>query len=888
MWCPQSYEEKELLFPSVTDIQPAQVTTVDRSRIGYTYGSQPMGGLQIQYEEVKKQTSKISDLHIAILGGSVENVLHLLQQQSDIDSKDSSGWTPLFFAVQISHLEIVQVFLQKEANLTITSIEQETVLHLAAMYGHLQILSELLQHPCCKQLINAQDLDGKTPLHWAVKHGHTECAALLLKSGARLDIANANGDLPFDLAIRHGQDDFIRCYFQVTPNANKEHLSPIDIKGCADSLLSARQEGQIEEQILCLLFLSDYYMRSANLAQIKRENLTRGVKILNCALAMLYQLPDYANRFSVFEQYLLQKLELIEVMYLTSKKIVLTYSNSITYYRRQLQEIRLQAISNSCEVSLEMLTIQEALADLTTQFKKLLSNLIADTQQILGPPPVRWTCIGMGSMSRDEMCPYSDIEFAFVIEKETEDALRYFRTLSEILELRIINLGETKFPVFGEEYPSPTPDGFCMDPGGNTPLGATGFYELIGTPKQLAEFQSNKWMKRSCILSNAMSHVCFISGAESLVNDYNREKKKVQESIGNKSNEKNSKILAITLLTNHIEDFSSDLSQDKEKLHAFGIKKELYRPFQEIIACLALLYQLEAKTTFNRIDELFNLGVFSSQGAANLQKAITQVFTLRLKAHLFYKNEHEYLCHPKMGKPLEPDLMYMDKEALKTLEEIYRIMIPFLSCAQEFVSSQNQSVFNSSIFYDISFADRAVTSFNNRDYAEMEEVRQQMLALNPNSIEALMFAGDRMTTMGKNKFEKEELERIERLRKLTHKEYGDNHLLTALSYLQLGNAHAFIGNHGKMFDCLHKTLEIAGVLGENHPLTALCYSSMSTVYGGLGNIQLEHEYRRKALKIYSNASLGNGTALTAIYNDFLYDFNQSGDFEKTLEPKNGS
>jgi hypothetical protein len=72
--------------------------------------------------------------------------------------------------------------------------------------------------------------------------------------------------------------------------------------------------------------------------------------------------------------------------------------------------------------------------------------------------------------SRDEMCPYSDIEFAFALSTATEETLHYFRNLARIIELKVVNIGETPFPVFGGNGGSPCVDGFCMDSAGNTPL----------------------------------------------------------------------------------------------------------------------------------------------------------------------------------------------------------------------------------------------------------------------------------------------------------------------------------------------------------------------------------------------------------------------------------
>ncbi len=849
---------------------------------------------------------KQSLLHIASQKGMVENVLALLQHGAAINAKDLSNRTALFLAVQQGHRAIVQVLLQRKADTTIASIEQETVFHAAAFYGYTQILCDLLQHPSCQKLIHAQDHDGKTslhkavwgsskpdvvtlliekgadvnaknkydytPLHWAAKHGHTASAEILIKAGAKLDIVNANQGLAFDLAIRHGQDDFIRFFLQVPAKASQEPLPSKDIEGYYyKRLLEAKKEGQVEEQILCLQIISYHY--------IERNDLMTGAKILNCALALIYSLPGYTHesRLSIFAQYLLHRLEQIEEMFLKSKGITLTLK-PLAKYRNELKGIR-----KTCALNAKTSPIQETLASLTTEFKSLLSDLISDTQQILGKPPVKWACMGMGSMSRDEMCPYSDIEFAFLIEKESQKAMEYFRTLSQILELRIINLGETKFPIFGESYPSPTPDGFCMDAGGNTPLGVTGVYELIGTPKTLAQFQKIQWMDRSIILPNALSHVCLVAGKEKLVTEYSKEKKKVQELIDKKakSKEKNSHVLATRLLAGHIEEFSPNLSKEKEETSAFGIKKELYRPFQEIIASLALFYQLKEKTTFTRIDELVALGVFSSKGAENLKKAITLVLTLRLKAHLFYQNEEEFLCHPEVGKPLDPHLMYFDEETLKTLQEIYRILIPFHRCAQEFLASQSKEVFNHSSFYDDSSTSQGAAFDKNLQYANAKQARQEAVALNPNDVKALLHLGLIEGKMGKSK---DALPRYFKALELAKEKYGENHPDVATSYNNIGAVYKDLGEYEKALEYLQKASKIRlQVLGENHPDVALSYNNIGAAYKDLGEYEKALEYYQKSLKIRPQVLGENHPDVAQSYNNIGAVYKDLGEYEKALE-----
>ena len=178
----------------------------------------------------------------------------------------------------------------------------------------------------------------------------------------------------------------------------------------------------------------------------------------------------------------------------------------------------------------------------------------------------------MGSMARDEMCPYSDIEFAFVIEKNTPQALNYFHTLAQLLELKILNLGEAKYPVFGEEHLSPTPDGFCMDTGGNTPLNEV--FDLIDTPQNLAQLETSEWIDQELVLANVMSCVCLVAGDQRLVDAYNTQKTKTLKQKPSFFGIENREKLAMRLLAQHLSDFAPDLSQNKEQhIKALGIRK---------------------------------------------------------------------------------------------------------------------------------------------------------------------------------------------------------------------------------------------------------------------------------------------------------------------------
>ena len=725
--------------------------------------------------------------------------------------------------------------------------------------------SERVTSAAFANVVNSNTPENKAYYLWS--HGQIQSKKPL--SEALQD----NEELPLDLAVGPEQDELLRSLLGIEEKQTKQPST--DLEGFySKCLVQAKKENLIGEQILYLLKLTGIYIGKAKVEknrEKKEKFLIVGAKILNCAVILI------PHENTLIQNYLFKRLEEIETLFLECQGVkVIIKKDAIRESRKRLNDIRKTARDSHQNDK----SIQEILSSMTQDFIQLLRDLISQTQELLPPAPVKWAAMGMGSMSRGEMCPYSDIEFAFLIKKDSQEALDYFRKLSKILELKIINLGETKFPVFGGEFDSPTPDGFCMDTGGNTPLGVTGVYELIGSPKMLAQFQTVQWMDRSIILPNAMSHVCFIAGKERLIADYNKEKAKVQDLVYKKANDKNRNILSLRLLQGHVEEFAPNLSKEKEDMNAFGIKKELYRPFQEIIGSLALFYQLKAKTTFTRIDELVDLNVFSSKGGENLKNAISHVLKLRLQAHLFYQNEKEFLCHPEEGKPLDPHLLYLNQETIEILHEVYRILIPFHRCSEEYLKSQNNKAFQNSSFYDKRSQDQGEAFDKNLQYAKSQEARQQVVALNPNNVSALVELGIIEGKMGK---EKDALPRYIKALEIARAKYGENHSDVATCYNCIGVVYKNLGEYEKALEYHQKALKISlQVLSENHPDVATIYKNIGEVYRFLGEHEKALEYHQKALKIELQVLGENHPDVAKNYNSIGIIYQRIGEYEKAL------
>jgi tetratricopeptide (TPR) repeat protein len=644
----------------------------------------------------------------------------------------------------------------------------QTLLHIAAQEGNEAKVRSLIKTGAT---IDAFDDSKRTPLFLAVIQGHQEVVQLLIDNGASTFGQDINYETLLDIAIRYDHENIVHLLLGTTSRLDKTKIANSDDveKFHENCLVAAKKEGLIEEQIYYLFLLSNSYL--------KKNNFVTSASILNTAVAILKK----EKASSPIESYLFSRLERIELLLLESNGIMVSCPTSNTSkYRDFLRWLR-----STCEGNFQKGEPSQKIAnELTLGFKQLFKIILKDAMHRLGPPPVKWACVGMGSCARAEMCPYSDLEFVFIIEKETISSLRYFRIVSKLLQLMIINVGETKFQIFGKDEASPTPNGFCMDSGGNVPLG--GVFELIGTPQKLSQLQSYAWINDNIILANVMSCVSLIDGDKDLLNLYNNEKLKQQYLI-EKDSFVNHQVLALELLKGHLKDFAPDLSEEKEKLKAFGVKKELYRPIQETINCLCLYYQIQTNNTFDRIDQLVKRDVLSSKGADNLKKALNIALSLRLEAHFFYKDEIEFLCHPQEGKKSDQNLLYIDQRHQKNLENIYTILQPFHNAVEEFYQSLekkslNSQNFSSNGFYSSGAILEMFFSDNKRACEIAHTYYQKATAIRPD-IDTLKKVGHMESLLRKYD---PALQHYQEALELAKKQYGENHLIVANCYCNIG------------------------------------------------------------------------------------------------------
>jgi hypothetical protein len=142
--------------------------------------------------------------------------------------------------------------------------------------------------------------------------------------------------------------------------------------------------------------------------------------------------------------------------------------------------------------------------------------------------PCNYSVIGLGSMALQQATPYSDLEFAIIVENN--EKVSYFQNLTHLVHFRIIQLGETVCE-YNKSYNKKK--GVRFDSWDKTPFGKEGKYELINTIDGFKEYLSNKnneTQKKDPLLHSMLETTCFVYGNENLFNKYKEMSHKILKS----------------------------------------------------------------------------------------------------------------------------------------------------------------------------------------------------------------------------------------------------------------------------------------------------------------------------------------------------------------------
>ncbi|OLY80080.1 Ankyrin repeat and SAM domain-containing protein 3 [Smittium mucronatum] len=142
--------------------------------------------------------SKSTPLMLAASKGHLSVAIELLKAGAPVDSVDSENETALLKASYLGNLDIVKLLLSYSADPTLSDKDGWTSLHNAASCNHLDLVKLLVGIENVN--INAQSLQGHTPLMNAASRGNTLIVDFLLKTGrVKVDLKNNFGENAYDI-----------------------------------------------------------------------------------------------------------------------------------------------------------------------------------------------------------------------------------------------------------------------------------------------------------------------------------------------------------------------------------------------------------------------------------------------------------------------------------------------------------------------------------------------------------------------------------------------------------------------------------------------------------------------------------------------------------------
>jgi ankyrin repeat protein len=170
----------------------------------------------------QKDVKGNSLLHAATLADSVENIKLLLAKDKDlINIKNNDEMSPLYEAIDKLKTNSAKFLIEQGANLNEQDLNYgNSLLHVAALRNLPVILSDLLR--VGKLDINITNMEGQTPLNYAMHNNSIYSIKFLLEAGANIHDKNNQGYCSFHKAVQINNPEIIKIFINKDPNIVNE------------------------------------------------------------------------------------------------------------------------------------------------------------------------------------------------------------------------------------------------------------------------------------------------------------------------------------------------------------------------------------------------------------------------------------------------------------------------------------------------------------------------------------------------------------------------------------------------------------------------------------------------------------------------------------------
>ncbi|KAF2086079.1 hypothetical protein K490DRAFT_74642 [Saccharata proteae CBS 121410] len=135
----------------------------------------------------------------------------------DLDQGDDVNARNCLHKAAISGRTLVlKIGLEGKADVEAVDVYGRIPLHYACMHGHVEMIQDLVT--AAPNTIDFKDQDGFTPLIHSIVHNHLTCVSRLLNHKARIDPTSESDHIPLNLACQHGLQSIVQLLLQERPS----------------------------------------------------------------------------------------------------------------------------------------------------------------------------------------------------------------------------------------------------------------------------------------------------------------------------------------------------------------------------------------------------------------------------------------------------------------------------------------------------------------------------------------------------------------------------------------------------------------------------------------------------------------------------------------------
>ena len=327
-----------------------------------------------------------------------------------------------------------------------------------------------------------------------------------------------------------------------------------------------------------------------------------------------------------------------------------------------LKQIDAQIRSNNTKTeSLRELQIRKAESiqcinkTIANKYKEIMADISNYCLDIMGKPPCEYSIVGMGSLARNEITPYSDFEHIILLcdDENYEQHLEYFRWYSVIFHVIILNFQESIIPSLNIKslswyFDAHTPRGISFDGmmphACKFPLGR--FEKTTKKPfvtelikpvsKMLKYLSSEEDLKNGYHLADILTKTCFVFGNENIFDQFFSGVKTFLSS--------RSKLERIQEIEKQVSDDLDKFSTrfrlaNLKSQDTINIKQLVYRSSTLFVAALASIQNIFESSSFDNIQTMTDRNIISQTMKVKLSYAVAIACEMRLKVYMEKKSQ---------------------------------------------------------------------------------------------------------------------------------------------------------------------------------------------------------------------------------------------------------